>query len=163
LSRFDGSRGPGTSMDEPQVTLIYHRACSECQLVKDALDKNNVRYRARDIFDAPLSREELLVLLEGQDLKQFLNPRAGEIRARGRGRRLRPRGACARAGAGETRGAARGLNTDPHSSRRWGLCRGSPETRKIRKKFPELPSFRISAIETAPPCRMSVPVQRFAR
>lgn len=69
-------------MDEPTVTLIYHRACSECIFVKEALDKNNVRYRSRDIFDAPLSREELYVLLEGQDLTRFLNPRAGEYRDR---------------------------------------------------------------------------------
>jgi arsenate reductase-like glutaredoxin family protein len=69
-------------MDEPQVTLIYHRACSECALVKEALDKNAVRYRARDIFSAPLSREELRVLLEGQTLAPFLNPRSGEYRDR---------------------------------------------------------------------------------
>src|SRR5437773_10254235 len=77
-------------MDEPQVTLIYHRACSECQLVKEWLDKQNVKYRQRDIFDAPLSREELYVLLEGQDLKPFVNPRSTEYRDRGMATRTPP-------------------------------------------------------------------------
>jgi arsenate reductase-like glutaredoxin family protein len=74
-------------MDESQVTLIYHRACSECQLVKEALEKHKVAYRGRDIYAAPLSREELLVLLEGQDPKPFLNPRSSEYRDRDMARR----------------------------------------------------------------------------
>jgi arsenate reductase-like glutaredoxin family protein len=69
-------------MDEPVVTLIYHSACSECQMIKEALDKQNVKYRARDMFGAPLAREEVAVLLEGVDVKLFLNPRSTEYRDR---------------------------------------------------------------------------------
>ncbi len=70
-------------MDDATVTLIYHRSCSECQLVREALDKHNVHYRTRDVYDAPLTREELSVLLDGVDVKAFLNPRATEYRDRG--------------------------------------------------------------------------------
>lgn len=76
----------------PQVTLIFHRACTECQIIKQALDKHQVQYRTRDIWEAPLSREELLVLLEGQDLRPFLNPRSSEYRDRGMAERTPPLG-----------------------------------------------------------------------
>lgn len=73
-----------TTAAAPSVTMIWHRSCSECQLVKEALEKQKVQVRLRDIYDAPLGRGELEVLLEGvEDLKPFLNPRATEYRDRG--------------------------------------------------------------------------------
>lgn len=65
------------------VTMIYHQSCSECLLVKETLEKNKVTLRLRDLFSAPLTREELEVLLDGvEDVKPFLNFRSTEHRDR---------------------------------------------------------------------------------
>ncbi len=70
-------------MEAQRVTLVYHPACSECELVRETLDKHKVPYDTRDLFRTPLGREELFALLDGQDLRRFLNPRSTEYRDRG--------------------------------------------------------------------------------
>lgn len=76
----------------PSVTLLWHRGYSESKLVKAELDKQDVRYRARDVFELPLSREEIEILLEGEDdIRPFLNARASEYRDRAMDARTPPR------------------------------------------------------------------------
>ncbi len=65
------------------VTAITHRAYSESDLILEALRKKNVKLRERDTYALPLTRDEVLVLLEGvADVRPFLNPRSTEYRDR---------------------------------------------------------------------------------
>lgn len=84
--------GEDRGKDAPQATLLHHSGWSESILVKQALDEKSVRYRERDVWLAPLTREDLEALLPAEgDLRAFLNFRSAEYRDRGMGERTPPR------------------------------------------------------------------------
>lgn len=72
-----------SEQEQPAATLIYHRGYRDTRAIREALDEYEVRYRVRDVYNMPLSREEVRALLEGHaDLRPFLNPRSTEYRDR---------------------------------------------------------------------------------
>ncbi len=78
------SASPGTSATGGSpVLLAHHGACSECNIiVKEVFEKRKIPFVGRDIYALPLAREEIRLLLEGHDIRPFLNPRSSEYRDR---------------------------------------------------------------------------------
>ncbi|MHC4829681.1 MAG: arsenate reductase family protein [Planctomycetota bacterium] len=71
--------------------LIINRGWAESVAIQSELEKKNVTFRVRDVFDRPLLREELEALFEGEEsLRPFLNSRAHEFRDSGMGERTPP-------------------------------------------------------------------------